>query len=551
MIELRALGTLAVVRDGSEVSVGGPRQRRLLAILLIHRNSVVSIDRLADAVFAGQPTDGARTTMRSYVSRIRRVIDDEMNGVALVTQPPGYSLQLAPDVVDIGRFEALLDEANEQLAAGDAGTAAGTFRAALAIWRGDAYVEFDDEDWAQPEAQRLAELRLVAEGAACRRRTCLRSCGRDDRPARSPDRRAPVAGVVPGAADAGPLPDRSPGRRSSRVSRRIGRRSPTRWASTRHRASPNSNVESSTTTRRSISPMSPANPCGATGSARRIGSRPERNGPSRRVGGVDDDVTLSILRDPRVDENEFVRTFDANANRINSLAHRSIVWLKDYWREPGAAYVVTRVPTGISMRDRLQRGPMERGEIEALVRQIGGALVRSGGEGRAPRLGQPRQRGDRRRRKPVTHGFHRVSDRARHRRCRFRRSRTGVPQLDRICSRTHQRSTTSSPLIDASQNDTIDQFVERVGVALSGGALDTVLERPNPFKGLRSFDESDAADFFGRDEFVDQLVDRVRVDPLTLSSGARAAASRVSSAPVWSARCAAAARSVPIGTSRR
>ena len=39
MIELRALGTLAVVRDGSEVSVGGPRQRRLLAILLIHRNS--------------------------------------------------------------------------------------------------------------------------------------------------------------------------------------------------------------------------------------------------------------------------------------------------------------------------------------------------------------------------------------------------------------------------------------------------------------------------------------------------------------------------------
>ena len=57
---------------GDELSIGGPRQRRLMALLLIHRSTVVSVDRLADAVFAGEPTGAASITMR-YISRIRRV----------------------------------------------------------------------------------------------------------------------------------------------------------------------------------------------------------------------------------------------------------------------------------------------------------------------------------------------------------------------------------------------------------------------------------------------------------------------------------------------
>src|SRR5215203_220609 len=119
MIEFRALGSLAVVVDGVEVPIGGPRQRRLLAMLLIHRQSVVSVDRLADAVFAGDPTDAASTTMRSYVARIRKVIDgaanqDGQGAVAVLTQAPGYALQAPPEVVDVGRFEQLLSEGQHQ-----------------------------------------------------------------------------------------------------------------------------------------------------------------------------------------------------------------------------------------------------------------------------------------------------------------------------------------------------------------------------------------------------------------------------------------------------
>jgi DNA-binding SARP family transcriptional activator len=60
------------VREGERaLAIGGSRQRRLSAMLLIHRNTVVSVDRLAEAVFAGDPTAAARTTLRSYVARIR------------------------------------------------------------------------------------------------------------------------------------------------------------------------------------------------------------------------------------------------------------------------------------------------------------------------------------------------------------------------------------------------------------------------------------------------------------------------------------------------
>ena len=80
MVEFLALGALAVTESGEPVAIGGPRQRRLLAMLLIHGNTVVSVDRLAEAVFAGEPTPAASTTMRSYVARIRRVVNNGHEG---------------------------------------------------------------------------------------------------------------------------------------------------------------------------------------------------------------------------------------------------------------------------------------------------------------------------------------------------------------------------------------------------------------------------------------------------------------------------------------
>src|SRR5690606_28305078 len=103
----------------------------------------------------------AATTLRSYVARLRRALGDD--GPTVVTQAPGYRLDLGPVTFDVARFEAALAEAGRRLAQADPHGAAEQARAALACWRGDAYAESADEDWARPEAERLAELRTVAQ----------------------------------------------------------------------------------------------------------------------------------------------------------------------------------------------------------------------------------------------------------------------------------------------------------------------------------------------------------------------------------------------------
>ena len=154
MLEYHAFGPVAVTDEAEqEIPLGGPRQRRLVAMLLIHRNSVVSVDRLAEAVFAGKPTDAASTTMRSYVARLRRVVDGNGsggrdNGVrsSLQTMSPGYMLEVADEAFDVGRFEAMLAAGRVALDHGDPTSAAGALRAALNVWHGEPYAEFADED---------------------------------------------------------------------------------------------------------------------------------------------------------------------------------------------------------------------------------------------------------------------------------------------------------------------------------------------------------------------------------------------------------------------
>ena len=73
-MDFRILGPLEV-RDGSRpLALGGEKQRALLAILLLHRNEVVSADRLIDELWGESPPAGARRTLRAYVSKLRRAM---------------------------------------------------------------------------------------------------------------------------------------------------------------------------------------------------------------------------------------------------------------------------------------------------------------------------------------------------------------------------------------------------------------------------------------------------------------------------------------------
>jgi DNA-binding SARP family transcriptional activator/ABC-type branched-subunit amino acid transport system substrate-binding protein len=157
-VEYGILGPLEVSESGRRVVIGGGKQRALLAILLLHRNEVVSIDRLIEWLWRGEPPATAAKIVQLYVSQLRKALGSE----ELVTQPPGYVLRVQPGQLDADRFEHLLTEARRALADGAAQEASEQLRDADGLWRGHPLSDFSYEDFAQQEIGRLEELRLAA-----------------------------------------------------------------------------------------------------------------------------------------------------------------------------------------------------------------------------------------------------------------------------------------------------------------------------------------------------------------------------------------------------
>ena len=107
--EFGILGPLEVSRAGRSVPLGGPRQRAVLALLLLEANRVVSMDRLAEDIWAGQPPEGWATTVQTYVFHLRRALEpDRARGAAggiLVTRDRGYLLRVDREHLDAALFE--------------------------------------------------------------------------------------------------------------------------------------------------------------------------------------------------------------------------------------------------------------------------------------------------------------------------------------------------------------------------------------------------------------------------------------------------------------
>ncbi|MFN0089005.1 MAG: BTAD domain-containing putative transcriptional regulator [Acidimicrobiales bacterium] len=155
-MQFAILGALRIVDDDGELDLRAPKLRVLLALLLIHGGSPVSLDTIVDALWGDAEPDGAESTVYVYVSRLRRLLGRDL----VITGPAGYALRLGPDDVDVGRFEHLV--ASGRAAARDSrpGDAAQLLGEALRLWRGPALVEFRGWPWAEGTAARLDEMRL-------------------------------------------------------------------------------------------------------------------------------------------------------------------------------------------------------------------------------------------------------------------------------------------------------------------------------------------------------------------------------------------------------
>jgi DNA-binding SARP family transcriptional activator/ATP/maltotriose-dependent transcriptional regulator MalT len=155
-LEVRLLGPIEAERTGAHVALGGLKPRTLLAVLALEAGRVVSVDRLVEALWPGDPPDTAAHAVQVYVSQLRKSL-----GPVIATRAPGYVLELDSERVDAHRFTRLAQEGGNALAGDDPAAAEGALRDALALWRGPALADFLYEPFAQTEIARLEDLRTV------------------------------------------------------------------------------------------------------------------------------------------------------------------------------------------------------------------------------------------------------------------------------------------------------------------------------------------------------------------------------------------------------
>ena len=152
------LGPLEVSLDRGPLSLGGRKQRTLLAVLLLHANKVVSRDQLIDALWGERLPPSAAESLDAYVYRLRKLLGHDR----LPRERGGYMLRVGPGELDVDEFERLVASARRSAEAEDHRAAVDPLTEALALWRGPAWADMLELPLASAEAQRLEELRLSA-----------------------------------------------------------------------------------------------------------------------------------------------------------------------------------------------------------------------------------------------------------------------------------------------------------------------------------------------------------------------------------------------------
>jgi WD40 repeat protein/DNA-binding SARP family transcriptional activator len=268
------------------------------------------------------------------------------------------------------------------------------------------------------------------------------------------------------------------------------------------------------------------------------------------------EVAVKAIRPDYVNQPSFVRGFEAEAQLVAQLEHPHLVPLHDYWRDPEGAYLVMRWLRGGSLRQALDRGPWNLEPASRLVSQVAGALAYAHRQGVVHRNVKPanvlldedgnayltdfeigaRAAGADNRRPVTSSPTYRSPEELAGEPLTPRSDIYGLgllthelltgqrPPLDGplppVCSVRPElapaldevvaRATASDP---GERYESVDRFVAAVDAAVGGAApaAETYTPVENPYKGLRAFGEGDAADYYGRDALVGELV-RALVD---------------------------------------
>ena len=157
-MQFRILGPIQAVFDDEPAALGAPKQRGLLALLLVNRRRVVTAEQLIDGLWGEAPPASAVQSLQVYVHGLRRALGAER----IETAGRGYRVVVGEDELDLDRFERTLERGRAALEAGRPEHAADDLREALAVWRGPALADLPEETRRAAEAERLEELRVSA-----------------------------------------------------------------------------------------------------------------------------------------------------------------------------------------------------------------------------------------------------------------------------------------------------------------------------------------------------------------------------------------------------
>ena len=160
-LRFAVLGPVRAWRGETELDLGSPQQRAVLAVLLLAEGRQVPAGAFVDALWGSEPPKAAAGTLRTYVSRLRQGLAAGGGRAVIETAGAGYVLPVQPAAVDFGLFQEWTAQARAARGGGDAAQAAVFLRDALGLWQGEPLAGLSGE-YAEAQRARLTELHLAA-----------------------------------------------------------------------------------------------------------------------------------------------------------------------------------------------------------------------------------------------------------------------------------------------------------------------------------------------------------------------------------------------------
>jgi basic membrane lipoprotein Med (substrate-binding protein (PBP1-ABC) superfamily)/DNA-binding SARP family transcriptional activator len=161
-MRFRLLGALEVETEEGPIDLGPHKQRCVFAILLLHANEIVPVDRLVDLIWGEDPPRTAEHSVHIYVSALRKVLSDGPRADLIETRPPGYVIHVASEDVDFLAFEDMVEEGLAAVRAGDQDRGRISLEKALDLWRGEPLADFSYDEFAQRHIRAIREVRCDA-----------------------------------------------------------------------------------------------------------------------------------------------------------------------------------------------------------------------------------------------------------------------------------------------------------------------------------------------------------------------------------------------------